>query len=156
MRRCRTRDQETVRWQYRETLTEQATEMGTDPESPSGAWLIMLLPGPVSSYFIANAEGDNTGLYRSSGVDSVLDPGWLNTGTGFRRMTGDALRAIAAPLYGACLSSGKWHRDSIICSVECAILSRRKTKDGTYRGRLDLWASGPDQSDVASAARAAT
>ena len=88
-----TRDQ-TVRGEYRETLTEQATEGGTDPGSPAGAQLIMTLPGPVSSYFIANIGADNTGLFRSSDVDSVLDPGRLNTGTGFRRVTGDALRAI--------------------------------------------------------------
>jgi hypothetical protein len=96
MRAKHTSDQETIRGQYRETLTEQATEGGTDPGSPSGARLIMLLPGPVSAYFIANAEGDNTGLFRSSDVDRVLDPGRLNTGTGFRRMTGDALKAISA------------------------------------------------------------
>ena len=92
----RTRGQKTIRGQYRETLTEQATEGGTDPGSPSGAQLVMLLPSPVSAYFIANAEGDNAGLYRSSDVDSVFDPGRLNTGTGFRRMTGDALRPIRA------------------------------------------------------------
>ena len=48
----------------------------------------MLLAGPASSYFIANVGADSTGLFRSSDVDGVLDPG---TGGG---LTGDTLQKI--------------------------------------------------------------
>jgi hypothetical protein len=52
----------------------------------------MLLAGPASSYFIANVGADSTGLFRSSDVDGVLDPGKVATGTG--GLTGDQLAVI--------------------------------------------------------------
>ena len=70
------------------TSDQQPPGMGSNPESPTGAQLVMLLPGPASAYFIANVGADSTGLFRSSDVDGVLDPG---TGGG---LTGDTLQKL--------------------------------------------------------------
>jgi hypothetical protein len=90
LRAMHTRDQ-TARGEYRQALSETATEGGLDPGSPVGAKLVMVLAGPVSAYFVSSIGANNTGLYRSSDVDSVLDPGRTNTGSG---MTGDTLKRI--------------------------------------------------------------
>jgi hypothetical protein len=49
----------------------ELTAGGQRPGSRSGAQLVMRLPGPVTSYFIANDGADGTGLWRHADVESV-------------------------------------------------------------------------------------
>jgi hypothetical protein len=49
----------------------ELTGGGTKPGSRSGAKLMVRLPGPATSYFIANDGADGTGLYRHADIENV-------------------------------------------------------------------------------------
>jgi hypothetical protein len=80
-----------ARADYIESKRPQNIGKSGGGDYPSGAALVMRLPGPVSAYFIA-ADGDGAAcVYRSSDVDGALDPGRALKGD----RTADAFRLAA-------------------------------------------------------------
>ncbi len=55
------------------TASSARSDMGRDPESRSGARLVQILDGPVTSYFVASDGQGRACLYQSSDVDDAID-----------------------------------------------------------------------------------